>query len=1281
MVKRQIAVYAVAVFSAVVGLLLDSMTPLGVADGVLFAIVLPFGWWAPGQGRIFILLALFSSFMVVLGYLLSPPGSATDWVVLINRGYALFVIWCMAIVLGIAKRFLMSYQQQSDELLKLSIIAERNPSAVIITDREGIIEYVNPRFSELTGYDKEDVIGRDTRVLKSGLQDTARYKDLWRDLKTSGHWRGELLNRKKSGEMYWSLVSISGVRNHRGEISQYISVQEDVTHLRQVENKFSQLNRSLQIRYDFSAILATETGEQQSVTCLCQVLVRVAGYLQVQVELDGEKGLQRMSAAQHGIDGRLSPELERDWSGCPHGLNSTIMAGRCGHPCIVNALNVSVPENSQSSSNEGVHYTSGVSLPLKVYGRRVGSLTLYALKLCIFDSAEMELLTALAGQMADGILRIREREQHGRMEQAMAVSERRFRALFDTMNSGVAVYDAWNGGEDFIIRSINRAGRKLSNVGARNIIGQRVTEAFPGIRGFGLFDVFQQVYRTGKTAHHPITWYQDSNLNAWFENSVYKLESGEIVAIYNDLTEKKLAEEHLRLAHASLDSTLDMVFWLKPSGRFFWVNQSACRCLEYSKEELLTMAPFDINPSQPREGWPSHWQELKAKRFMMFEATLFSKSGTPLTVEISANYLQFEEQEYDLAIVRDISARKQTEERLKQSEQRARDANRAKGVFLANMSHEIRTPMNIIVGMCYLALQTDLDTKQRNYVEKIRAASNALLHLINDILDFSKIDAGKLELENAPFDLYQVAHLVTDGLSNRVQKKTAIQLRLSISSDVPRYLKGDATRLGQVLTNLCDNAIKFTDRGEICLGVTQGTATSRQIAVEFSVSDTGIGIPEDQVERIFQPFQQADSSTTRKYGGTGLGLSICVNLVKMMGGQMAVESEPGKGSRFFFTICFDPCSTEEQKHFQTQLSDMNYAELQGKHILLVDDLQDNLDLVREKKKKRGVAITLAHNGQEAVEIMAHPPAPVDAILMDVHMVAMDGLEATRAIRLLPEMQELPIIAMTASAMTQDVAECLAAGMNDHLAKPINVDQLLVKLVQWIHSTGTLKKNQSQSVALDQSFQDKSPGSHQLVGLNSAAGLARCEGDTSLYVRLVRHFNKEFENAIQEIREHLMVQQDLTSAMHLVHKIKGAGGNLGAMELVAISSKLETALRQRDETAAMALLEPWRASLNIVLETGQSYLDQMAPRSREVASTGVDKHRFLVLLQELSVLLRERDIQCDNHFELIMDGLGGEAEFEASLSELQIYIDKLEIPAALEKVEELIQQLTRYKGAQ
>jgi signal transduction histidine kinase/DNA-binding response OmpR family regulator len=502
-----------------------------------------------------------------------------------------------------------------------------------------------------------------------------------------------------------------------------------------------------------------------------------------------------------------------------------------------------------------------------------------------------------------------------------------------------------------------------------------------------------------------------------------------------------------------------------------------------------------------------------------------------------------------IGVVWDITQHRQVQAAL-EARRVAEASSQAKSTFLANMSHEIRTPMNAIIGLGHLALRTELSSQQHDYMTKLTTAADGLLQLLNDILDLTKIDEGKLTLAEITFPLRSSLQRISSLMEYQAHLK-GLELSVTIYPETPDYLVGDFMRLQQVLVNLMTNAIKFTPRGEINMAVRPLPASDGEILLEFMVRDTGIGMNPEQLNAIFEPFVQGDSATSRIYGGTGLGLSICRRLVTLMGGKIAVKSVPGEGSCFTFTACFQRGTAAEVRE-KPRFDRSRVASLQGHRILVAEDQPVNQQVIREILEQAGMLVTVTNNGKDAVAAIAEGALHYDAVLMDLRMPVMDGYEATRLIRQLPGYCDLPVIALTAHAMGEERSRCHDAGMNDHLAKPIDVTQLMATLSHWLVP---LEEGATEQEWTKSSPPDEAGIPVSLPGFDLQTALKRLGGNQPLLLRLVREFAESRVGVMGEIRETL-VNDDRETARHLAHALRGCAGNLGADAVVAAAGALE-----------------------------------------------------------------------------------------------------------------------------
>jgi two-component system sensor histidine kinase/response regulator len=736
----------------------------------------------------------------------------------------------------------------------------------------------------------------------------------------------------------------------------------------------------------------------------------------------------------------------------------------------------------------------------------------------------------------------------------------------------------------------------------------------------------------------------------WIETRVFPDppdSNGSIIwnGYYLDVTK---ARQDRQLMQDVLDECPAVVLIKDTNGRFLFTNRAFDRLYHIAPGEAVGKEVIGDLPDEILAAIRAADAEVIASgQTRQYEEDIPTPGG--MRYLLTSKFALFDDDGKPRAvcsIATDISEKRAIEQAMLQAKELAEGATRMKSDFLANMSHEIRTPMNAIIGMSHLALKTALDPRQRDYVEKIQRASGHLLGLINDILDFSKIEAGKLDIEYTTFALDALLEHVGSLVSDKLAAKQMV-LDIDIGEDVPAYLMGDPLRLGQILVNYANNAVKFTEQGEVAIVVRLQSVEKGGVVLNFAVRDTGIGLTKEQSARLFQSFQQADGSTTRKYGGTGLGLAISKKLAELMHGEVGVESVYGEGSTFWFTArlgvgAAGAIAPAEASPFAAM------ATIFGARVLLAEDNALNQQVARELLEDAGLTVHVAEDGLAAVAMVEQ--GNYDAVLMDMQMPGLDGLAATRMLRTIPALASLPIIAMTANAMASDRERCIDAGMSDFVTKPIEPDRL------WRALLRAIPARHAMPAAPAPSQDDEAMLPEAIAGIDMADGLRRALGKRERFAQRLRGFGADQHDAGQAIAAALDggVPEEATRRLHI---LKGLAGNIGARSLAGLARSLETAISEgsgdsRAQASALA------GALEQLLQAIAGGVP--APALQAVAD--IDPVLRDAVLNELNSLLMEDDARADSllreHEALLAAALPG--HFRA----LQLAIEQFEFEAAL-----------------
>lgn len=951
-------------------------------------------------------------------------------------------------------------------------------------------------------------------------------------------------------------------------------------------------------------------------------------------------------------------------------------------------------------------------------------------------------------------------------------------------------------------------------------------DRFCEISGYSRSELIGQNHRLVRSDEHPKEYYADlwrviSSGEVWSGEMKNATKDGgyywvsativpildqqakpiQYISIRTDITLRKRMEEELERERSFLRSISDAmgegVYAVDEHGFCTFLNREAEGLLGWTQDQMIGTPLHDLIHYQDKDGRlvSSHqcpvMQANHNGEVYRSENEIFTRKNKlifPVSL-VSVPLMQRGQLKGAVAVFQDITKRKNTEKALSDAKTYAEEANRYKSEFLANMSHEIRTPMNAVIGLCHLALNAEMNPKQRNYLNKIQSSARGLLGIINDILDFSKIEAGRMSVEQTSFNIDDVLEQVSIVVSVKAEEKQ-IELYISRDPEVSPTLIGDPLRLTQILTNLANNAIKFTKQGRVVISVEKlETIHEDEQLLQFVVEDSGIGMSDDQLGKIFKPFSQADTSTTRNFGGTGLGLAICRRLAQLMRGTIKAESTLGVGSIFrvtlpmkkdletlnrppnqntalaglnaliitpevdqglvrsleMFGLSVSSCTQSEyfrgecdalsiyqspdllllrldyddqdpmdlvQKAVEISpnsfvlvvsslfnvgtmnqlLADkpihllappLNPSRLLdaivdlmgsgqvvshlhrvthpsgsvdsvlGADVLLVEDNQINTEVATHMLENLGINVRTAEDGGEALEKLASHT--FDLVLMDVQMPIMDGYEATRRIRSMDRYAELPIIALTAHAMSGDKEKSLQAGMNDHLTKPIDPDELFEMLLRWL---GNRKPRFTESV-----LQQKRSNTEQKLSstvlletipeLDVRIGLKRLGGNRGLYIDLLKRFFLQYQDVDTQIKD-LLERQQLQQAKELVHRLKGVVGTLAADEVYRLACSIEGSLKKGQFVDEEQVEQLSIAMSSLLQSLKLAGIDDGKASDQSVVAVKVDKEVFGSLYERTRTLLLEGDVsvlETLTEWQKLLEGSASHAELSVLLEQI------------------------------
>ncbi len=1201
------------------------------------------------------------------------------------------------------------------KLRLMEIIVEEANDGIAVADVDGILQYTNPAWIRMHGFTQDEVLQKPLSIFHTEEQLKNEVLPFNEGVIRDGTGEGEVGHVRKDGTVFLTRMAVTLIKDKMGRPSALIAICNDITERKQSE-ELAHLQRdlalSLNAAKDLDDVLDLILDTTSRIAGLDGGGILFINENDGSIELVNYKGVSRElaeSAASSGPD------------------SDPASATRGGKPIYGNeGDHIDLPEELRRS--EGMK--AFALMPLFDEEHAIGCLALAShTASTIPNSARgyLETIAALIGTAITRLKAVNDMNESRRLLELVLDSipvrvfwkDRELRYLgankLFANDAGISSASELIGKTDYDLNWKDQA--EMYRVDDKNVIDS-------GAAKIG--------YEEPQTTPNGDT--------IWLSTSKVPLKNraGDVIGIlgcYDDITYQKEAERELRIFNSLMDQSDDAMEIIDPdTGKFLMVNREACRNLGYDRDTLLSMKVTDIDAAIPETEWQQRMQGIAEAGSMIIESAHKRKDGSIYPVEASVKIVEIESRKYLIAVTREITERKKAEEELKSQKElvelanirlndtntelgealiEANAATKAKSEFLANMSHEIRTPMNGIIGMTELLRETSLDKEQADYLGIVHSSANVLLALINDILDFSKIEAGKLMLEHADFNLRETIEDFASLFAQRIHNK-GLEFVCHIKPDVPLRAVGDSMRLEQIMTNLVANAIKFTEKGEIKIEVSLEEMRDSDMTLHVMIKDTGIGIPPDKLSEIFEEFVQADGSTTRRFGGSGLGLAITKKIVELMGGRAWVESAPGIGSEFYFTV-------ELGRSASTNVGRSVNSEIGNLKVLVVDDHPTNRLVVNEMLTAFGFQVMQADSGAKALDMLrkavpggnpfglvlldiqmpemdgfevlrrissdesiSHTPVialtsmgnetgvqalkelgcdhwmhkPIkqsklfdviaealhlditngfnhrdvepersavesgdgnlkillaedndvnqkvaqamlgsigyhcdiaangketiamlekedyDIVFMDVQMPELDGLEATTIIRRNPKWQAMPIIAMTAHAMTGDRERCLAAGMSDYIAKPIELGVLRNKIRLWGLGIAEDKIHPDMTSAM------KSPRDTSVIDI--AAALKQVGGSREILNEVLEIFINDAPNDIRKIRDAIDTH-DGKQARRAAHSLKGAASNIIAEGIRKAAEEIEHMAFADDFTDMRGKIDRLENELNKLVE--------------------------------------------------------------------------------------------------